>query len=91
LNQGDQLFLWQCDGTADDQLWHWDHEGEMGYANGMDTIYLPESSNPVLCMDVAGGPNEWLPSDNLYENGNPVQAWECNEDSAANQKWSFSD
>ena len=26
-----------------------------------------------------------------YENGNPVQAWECNEDSAANQKWSFSD
>ena len=62
----------------------------MGYANGMDTIYLPYSSNPVLCIDVAGGPNEWLPSDNLYENGMAVQAWECNGDYAANQKWWFS-
>ena len=63
----------------------------MGEANDMDTIYLPESSNPVLCMDVAGGPNEWLPTDNLYENGMAVQAYECNGNYAANQMWSFSD
>ena len=82
--------MWKCSGKNDDQAWSWDHEGERGYANGMDTIYLRSSSNPTLCMDVAGGPNEYFPSDNLYKNKMAVQAWECNGDFAPNQQWMFS-
>ena len=79
--------MWKCSGKNDDQAWSWDHEGERGYANGMDTIYLRSSSNPTLCMDVAGGPQA-LPY--RYENYMPVQAYECNGNYAANQQWSFS-
>ena len=49
----------------------------------MDTIYLGSSSNPTLCMDVAGGNGK-------YENKMAVQAYECNGNYAANQQWSFS-
>ena len=75
--------MWKCSGKNDDQAWSWDHEGERGYANGMDTIYLRSSSNPTLCMDVAGGNGK-------YENKMAVQAYECNGNYAANQQWSFS-
>ena len=79
--------MFKCDHTYEDQWWYWDHENWMGYANGMDTIYLGSSSNPTLCMDVAGGPQA-LPY--RYENYMPVQAYECNGNYAANQQWSFS-
>ena len=78
--------MFKCDHTYEDQWWYWDHENWMGYANGMDTIYLGSSSNPTLCMDVAGGPQA-IP--HAYENGNAVQAYECDGNYAENQKWSF--
>ena len=53
----------------------------------MDTIYLGYSSDPVLCMDVAGGPNVDLSDPPLYRNGMTVQAYECKEEYAANQQW----
>ena len=86
--------MWPCEDISElypDQQLFWDHEGWPGNVGSMDTIYLGYSSDPVLCMDVAGGPNEWFPSDNLYENKMAVQAWECNGDFAPNQQWMFSD
>ena len=67
-----------------DQQWVYDHyynEGSknMGYVNGMDTIWLSPGGTPTLCMDVAGG--------DIDDNGTPIQAWECY--GGANQEWTF--
>ena len=64
--------MWPCQEINElypDQQLFWDHDGYPGNVGNMDTIYLGSSSNPTLCMDVAGG--------DIWDNGTPVQAWEC--------------
>ena len=92
--EGQQLGMWPCQEINElypDQQLFWDHDGYPGNVGNMDTIYLGYSSDPVLCMDVAGGPNVDLSDPPLYQNGMAVQAYGCNGDYAANQQWMFSD
>ena len=68
--EGQQLGMWPCQEINElypDQQLFWDHDGYPGNVGNMDTIYLGYSSDPVLCMDVAGGPNVDLSDPPLYQ------------------------
>lgn len=56
----DGLFLWDCN-DLDQQNW--------GYDADFGTIYLTNSADAGLCMDVLGGRLDW---------GAPVGTWDCN-------------